>query len=305
MMYALRWLPLVGVGCGGLRPIAFTNENNYAFSNTVSFPSVEVKAGEDAHVDWSALTVDVRERPITEIQQIVLGRADYPLDQLLELISVNDLDAQQEMPETFVFDRAGATAADFSEFEIGAQSFDPALLFSEDAGSTWLLSAVNYPEGRLDVLSTVALVPRDASDNTSVTLADGGMTLDWSVDLSRGAPIATGAGLPPKLDWSGWTRDVYGNPVDLIRADQLVIAHFDQSVAEVEAGFLQLDSIATEFYRASVVGATELEQLDEAVDTSTGASFAGFTPEGTWLLGFGCTTCSTPVPLGLAVVSVQ
>lgn len=299
---------MLGVSaCSSGEALSFEDANNYAFSNQIAMQVTEVRSGADLTIDWSGLTTDIRERSVSpeDIEQISLAKFNYPFDQLLPLLAANEIDAQSESDEVYLFDNPGVTAAMTTLFEVAAIPFIPANLLVEEANTTWTVSAVNYPRGQLDLLMSRAFVPLDAATNTELSLQDGDTTLDWSVDLHSQAQIDAEAGAKSyALDWSGLTKDVYGHPFDPIAADQLLIGHYGGDVASVEAEFLQLDTVADEIYWLSSLGVTEIDDLSRAA-TDAGKPFDGFTTDGTWLVGFLCTSCSTPVPLALAVVSVK
>ncbi|MEQ1565746.1 MAG: hypothetical protein ABMA64_08930 [Myxococcota bacterium] len=307
-----RWLALgLGTmgGCNGCNggsgeELLLADGNNYTFSNDITMQVTEIQAGEDARIDWSGLLTDVRGREVTEIQQISMLKFSYPFDELVPLFATNEIDAQAEATESYLFDVTTSAEAMASDFEITGVGFIPADLFVDDPTSTWTVSAVNYPGGRLDLLMSKAFQPTADSTNHEITLGDGDTLIDYVVDLHSAPPLAAPAGVADLvLDWTDATTDVYGHPFDPVAGDELLIGHYAGDVTSVEEGFLQLDTNADQIYRLSVIGATSAV-LADAADESGGA-FAGFTTDGTWLVAISCSSCSTPVPLLLAVVEVN
>jgi len=302
-------------GCKGKGDgLVMEQKNNYTYSNTIDIQSVEVGSGADANVDWSGLATDVRARTVdpTQVQQISLVKFSYSLDELLPLVAQNKIDAQKQADEIYLFDNCLSdgdpctTSNTLGAFQITGIAFDPATLLLEDDSVTWLVSVLDKPRGSIDLLMSKAITPKDASNNHDVTVGDGDTTLDYTVDLHSAPSIQAPAGSPDvSLDWSAVKKDVYGNDYNSVAGDTLLIGHYSgQTVDDVEAEFLQLDTAATEVYRTSVVQATSLDDLSIATDEA-GNAFPGFDTDGTWLVGVQCSTCSTPVPLLLATVSVQ
>jgi hypothetical protein len=316
MMRFLVVLALAACGGGKGRDLVMTQANNYAYSNTIDIASVDVQAGSDLTFDWSGLTTDVRERPQdpSQVQQMSFVKFAYPLEELLPLIATNQIDAQKEADEIYLFDNnissddPKTTTAALTTFAITGITFVPEELLLEDPSATWLVSALNKPRGSIDLLMSKAVIPSGTATNTTdVTLGTGDTTLDFTVDLHSAPPIEASAGEKSySLDWTDVKTDVYGNDFNSVSGDELLIGHYTGSVGDVEANFLQLDSpdVADGIWRASVVQSTSLDDLSAAVDDA-GDPFPGFTADGTWLIGVVCTTCSTPVPLLLSVVEVK
>lgn len=306
VMLSLGLVAVGAAGCNKSEVLEFQDSNNYAFTNDITMRSVEIQAGADASIDWTALTTDVRERAVDPgtVEQISLLKFSYPFDELVPLFEVNEIDAQAEATESYLFENpSGTTTANATDFEITAIGFDPTL-FSEDPNSTWTVSAINYPGGRLDLLMSKAILPKDASTNHEITLGDDDTTLDWTVDMHSMPALEASPDTVYGLDWSAVTKDVYGHPFDSIAGDELLIGHYADPVDGVEAEFLQLDTVASEIYRMSSLGLTSVDDLSAAIDDG-GKAFGGFTADGTWLVAISCTSCSTPVPLLLSVVSVK
>ncbi|MEQ1565933.1 MAG: hypothetical protein ABMA64_09875 [Myxococcota bacterium] len=285
--------------------LLFEDANNYTFSNEVTMQVTEIAANEDARIDWSGLTTDVRGRAVGGVQQISMLKFKYPLDELVPLFATNDIDAQAEAEETYLFEVApGVDEAMASTFDITGVGFSPEDLFTDDPTATWTVSAVNYPGGRLDLLMSKAFVPTGASTNHDITLADGDTEIEYTVDLHSAPQLEVDAGVDSYvLDWSAVTTDVFDHPYDPVAGDDLLIGHYPGDLASVEAGFLQLDTNADRIYRR-YVGSETSAALSEAADEA-GAAFPGFDATGTWLIGISCSACSTPVPLLLTVISVR
>ncbi|MEQ1504017.1 MAG: hypothetical protein ABMB14_17375 [Myxococcota bacterium] len=300
------WIALAAVaGCSKADgALVYGDDNTYSYAGVLDIAAVEVRAGAEVSVDWSGLTTDIRGRPLdpTTVEQASFLSLLGPLDEVLDLIAANEI-GQDDSPLIYLHQNDGGSTADLSTFESTAP-IDLAVM-TEDPNVTWLLSVMNVPDGRNDILSSVVLVPKVAATNQAAALTASTASLTVDVHLD-GAPLTTAAGRGPyALDWSGATVDVFGHPFDPLIGDELVLAHFaTEDPAEVEAAFLQLDTAADRLYRLDAFGVTAVDDLAAATDGS-GAAFDGFTADGTWLAGISCTTCTTPVPLLLTVVEVE
>lgn len=270
---------------------------------------VNVQSQVDSTVDWSALTTDLRGRPVdpAAIEQVYLVEfVDFTKEELVEKIEANDL-YQSDTEEAYIFDNAnGVTSTPMSTFSILSDEFDPTT-FVEDDSRVWLVSLINHPDGANDVLQSKFITPLDAESNTRLAFTDNCTTLDVEVNMDDPIPPVTpeGGGNTWTLDWSAVTTDVNGRTWDALLGDKLQIGHFDaEDVSEVEAEFLRLDSEADQFYTLDVFGKTGVADLSDATDDS-GAAFAGFTTDGVWVVAIACTTCLSPAPMYLAIVDVQ
>ncbi len=307
---------LVGmVGCNGEDgestggDLVLTDGNNYTYVPTLGMADVLVLSEVDSDVDWSALTIDIRGRTVdpSAVEQVYLVEfVGYTQEELVDKIEANDL-YQSDTEEAYIFDNAaGVVSTPLSTFSILSDEFDPST-FVEDPSRVWLVSLINHPEGANDVLQSKFLTPIYDTSNTLLTFTNDCTTLDVDVNMDEGIPpvVPASGGNTWTLDWSSITVDVNGRTWDPLLGDKLQIGHFDvDTVAEVEAEFLRLDSEADEFFTLNVFGSTGVTDLSEATDSS-GAAFAGFTAEGVWVVAIACTTCLSPAPMYLAVVDVR
>lgn len=301
---------VVFAGCGkkGGPDLVFEDTNNYSYAADFESTPIEIPVATDLTVDWSALTTDIRERPVDDpssIDQLSLLNIKSPVEDVFTKIATNDL-GQEDAQDIYLFVNDGQTSCSLSDFAVTGINIDLALL-AENPDETWLLSLMNLPDGRTDILSTLVLLPTSTAAPSTLSFTDGVSNLtNLAVDLHSAPAIETREGIGPyTLDWSAVTVDTFGHTFDPLLADELIIGHYGtEDLAEIEGReFLQLDSVADELYRLDVFGVTG-EALDGAVDAD-GNAFAGFTADGTWLVGIVCTTCATPVPLILSVVTVD
>ena len=70
---------------------------------------------------------------------------------------------------------------------------------------------------------------------------------------------------------------------------------------ELESKFLDLDTLATNYYRANIDSGSVLD-FTTLKDDKSGASFPGITADGTWLVGLICGNCRNPAPWYMTIL---
>lgn len=300
-----------GGGCGGGSDLVFTDENNYTFASGFETVPEEVQAQSNVTIDWSALTTDIRGREFdpTTVDQISLLNITAPREEVYRMIAENEI-SQDDAQDIYLYEpEVGQTSAELQDFTITDIPID-LQLFTENDAQTWILSLMDVPDGRTDILATAILQPKVGATDTRVDFTDGISELtDLVVDISGAAPLVAKADSGPYgLDWSAVTVDTFGHPFDELLGDELLIGHWSGDVASIESDFLRLDGSADALYRLDVFGTRSIappdKALEDAVDAD-GKNFPGFTAEGTWLVGIVCRECPTPVPLILGHVQVE
>lgn len=285
--------------------LTFTDAHNYAFFGDIEIGAVEVAAQADAALDWCALTTDIRGRAVADpsgIDQLLLIELDMVQEEAEAKVERNALSAADAASAWLVLNPGGCTAR-FGDFSILGNVFDPAAYFVEDPERSWLVSVVNTPDGRLDILTSTFVVPTAGSVNDRVVVTDASATLTVDADLASADRLLAKEGATPMIDWSAVTADVYGKSYDDLQGDRLLLGKVPVgSIEEAEALFLQLDVVAETLYFLDVYGQTSAD-LTQAT-AADGAVFDGFSTDGIWLVGIECLTCTSPAPLLLGVVDV-
>ena len=80
-----------------------------------------------------------------------------------------------------------------------------------------------------------------------------------------------------------------------------IVGHFTETPEELEKKFLDLDMIATKYYRADITE-NGIAQLHDPARTSAGGSFPGVDDNGTWMVGLICGNCRNPAPWYMAIL---
>jgi hypothetical protein len=95
-------------------------------------------------------------------------------------------------------------------------------------------------------------------------------------------------------------KNALGAPFDLTQVTSAIVGHYTQTPAQLEGQFLDLETVATELYRADIPSGTKLD-FTMLMDAN-GAPFPGVTSDGTWLVGLRCGMCRNPAPWYMTVL---
>lgn len=305
------WVALALVGCsGGSGDLVFEDANNFEYKGLVTLESVEVQSKADFCADWSAVTTDLRGRVFdpAKIEDVYLLELDLTQAEVEAKIAANTL-VQSDAATQWINERTDGTDMTVcaSEFSIIGNSLDtgPDGPLDENPAQTWLMSLVDIVDGVTDVLTSVFVVPTDASSDHDVVFTDDSSHLDLqTLDIASKPPIETKADLSAyTLDWSAVTTDVNGQAFEPLNGDRLLVARYDAADATaIEDSFLTLDESAAEKWTWDVFGKTDADLMLPDIN---GETFTGFTTDGVWLVAISCSTCTSPVPLLLSVVTVN
>ncbi len=287
-------------GCGpGEGTVLLSPEQSYDFSSTLSVDIQEIAAGQDAVVDWSALSVDQLGKDVatSEVDQLMIVRfEELSQEEVLERAAVDCLKQKDVTGVVEVFPDDSDTQAMLSDFQLIGYNVDPAEQFQEGMG-TFLLSV--YTEGLAGVRMSTFLSPQNSSENGLVTLNNESSQVDYEVDLAAGVPLPTST---TELDWADLEIPTDCGVFPINKFDGLMIARYDNaSLEELEADFLKVDDLADELWTADIEGRSSLV-LSDALNAA-GEAFSGFDSESLWLVALRCFTCNNPAPPYLTLVS--
>lgn len=293
-------------GAAPTSDLVLDDAHNYTYSGSVDAEVFPVAPNADACLDWSALTTDIRGRPLApaDISEVLLVRMGDPPEDVLASIAANEL-TQSTVQDYRTFENAdGVASACLSEFGILGNPFDPVADFSCVDGSSWLVALTSEGDARFDFRTLAFLDPCAGGDGATVVVDDTTASLDFTADL-RSAPTQTApAGETGTLDWSGLTMDATGREVDPELLDRVLIGRVDvETVEEVEAVFVRLEEESAEIYRMDAYGISSADLADAT--SADGTPFGGFTTDGVWLVGLECLDCTSPAPVALTVIEVE
>jgi hypothetical protein len=128
--------------------------------------------------------------------------------------------------------------------------------------------------------------------------------LDYTVDLHSAQPTPIPMGTADlEIDWTAMTLTSLQTEFIPSNITSLLVAKYTQSVADLEANFLDLELIADQMYRSEVTAGTSISLTE--LTTDDGAPFTGIDGEGTWVVALFCGGCKNPAPWYLSVLQPQ
>jgi hypothetical protein len=287
--------------------------NNYYFRSTLGLPLVLVKPDSNLTIEWGGLTRDF------------MGHALDPLSGIdtanVMLWKLNEQALSARLNEDQLTQREAEIPIKFNTMHqvTSAELFDFLTVADEPLEQNQILpylNVENYPPeentytaivavgdlasgGEARMIQAFKLDP--ASTNTTVTLRNESTTLVHTADLHSLTPTGVPAGVAAiDVDWTSMEATALGTeflPAQITRA---VIARYDETPAELEANFLDLEEDAEEMYEADVLVGTSIS-LDR-FRSRTGQAFVGIDANGTWLLALFCGSCRNPAPWYLTIL---
>src|SRR5690606_15811547 len=114
---------------------------------------------------------------------------------------------------------------------------------------------------------------------TSAMVSNTSTELEWAADLSSlirtPAPLAQSS---ITIDWNAMSTTSYGSLFNPSSIGEVLVGRYSLSVEELEAQFLNIETIADELYRGPVAvsGSQDLSTLTD----ENGNAFPGFSAEG-------------------------
>jgi hypothetical protein len=322
-------LPLLTVSCGsggGSPSVTCTNgtivaaeANDYAFQSSIMLHPVKVKPNSDLTFDWGGVTKDFLGHmvdPVTDLSTIFVLLVDLPADTFENQLD-NDLfnTADVKITPPPQFQPTGQTSGSlYEDFTAGGEMvtagkaapyFDASMW--TPANSTFAVVAQTGLNLGTHIHMLQSFELDDSSTNTMVTMTNTSTTLTYSANLHSLHPTGVPAGTAAlTLDWSQIQTNALGNsfgnspgyPTTAITS--AVVGHYSQSLSELETQFLSLDTIAQDYYTATIRYGNTLDFT--TLTDSAGNPFTGVTSDGTWLVGLQCGNCQNPAPWYLTVL---
>jgi len=298
------------VTCNGATIVA-KEANDYAFSSTITLPPVTVKDMSNLTFDWSGVTKDFLGHTLQS------GDLNTALAMLWNL-KLSDLETALNADELFTSDLArspppsiaisGNTSAKLYDFTISGTVLPPDMINAYfDAttytpeNSTHVLGVQHGTELGREMKMLQAFNVNASSSNTTFTMTNDSTKMTCQVSLRNltitGVPGGTAALM---LDWSQMQTNALGGQFKEGYITSAVVGHYMQSPADLEAKFLDLDTIATNYYRANIDAGSVLDF--STLKDAGGASFPGVDDSGTWLVGLICGNCRNPAPWYMTIL---
>jgi hypothetical protein len=298
--------------CFGPNVVA-SEKNDYAFSSDITLAPVTVTDMSNLAFDWSGLTHDFEGHtldPTKDLGMAIVMFWDLPLATF-----ETELNADALYPSDLILSpplslelTAGATSAHLYDFTINTTPVTPAMI-------NQYFDATMYPPSRASFLVGVqtgtdlgrnlrmlqAFNLDATASGTSVPLTNDSTKLSYSANLHdltiTGVPGGTAA---LTLDWSQMTTNGLGRPFSQSVITSAIVGHYRQTPTQLEAQFLDLDSLALATYRADIEAGSVLDFT--TLKDANGGSFPGIDNDGTWLVGLICGNCRNPAPWYMTIL---
>jgi hypothetical protein len=305
-----------GTGGGGpaCNSAIIANEvNNYHFQSTLTLPPILVKPEAELTIEWGGLTKDFMGHDLNPMTGI--DTANVMLWKMGEAELQVKLNADQltqreaEIPIKFNTMNTATTAMLFDFLTVADEPLEESQILP-------YLSVENYPPaentytailavgdlasgGDARMLQAFKLDP--TSTNTVVTLTNTSTTLDYTADLHTLTPTQVPSGTNAiSIDWTNMLTTSLGTEFLPAQITEARIARYDETPAELEANFLDLELDDEETYEAAVPMGTTIT-LDK-FKSESGATFAGINGSGTWVLALICGSCRNPAPWYMTIL---
>lgn len=301
-------LLLVGLGAcrqpEGSGILQLDDVANYQYDAALDIGVIPVAAGEDATVDWSALTVDLvghdvdPQQGVVQVALVWLPRLGW--EEAADALVHGTL-LQEDIGASFFFlPEPGDTSAALTEFFLLEQEMNPGSYLLEGEG-VWLVAVQDSTAG--GALMTTWIEPRADSDNHQIAVTNSSASLDFSASFAP--PLLTTVEGPWAADWGALTTGAGGVGMERVVVDGVWVARYPQWTAEdLAVHYLDAELEAEVIYRTLVSGTTRVDDLED-LRTDDGVHFEGFTADATWMIALRCSTCTTPAPPFAAVVEVE
>jgi hypothetical protein len=290
-----------------------TDGSNYNYASALSMPAIKVKPQTDLTFDWSDVKADIRGatvNPATDVQSIWVVLFNLSQKGLQNKVSSDSL-GPSDVVSTLVYrPESGTSSAKVSQFTVNGAAIPAATIISSFDSSLFPPDNYTYAVfvsknaalgwGGLATLMIQTFQLDGQSSNTAVPVTSTSTALSFLADLRSLRPLPFVAGQPGTVDWSTLKNTAAGTPFDPSRIADVVVAHYTQTLPELEAVFPRLESIAVDLYQGPSGGGTsaDLATLTDA----RGVPFAGIDGTGTWLFALRCDDCMNPSPPYLTIL---
>lgn len=298
----------------GAMVITATETNNYSFASTLTIDMIQVKPGTDLTFDWSAVDKDFIGHTVAPEDVDMVALAMWRLTAAELEVKLNNDDLKQ-------VDLVGIVVTYPEETGANTASLLQMTSFGEPLDQSILLGYVNIAEydpalHTYTLIASTGIKAGDGtrmiqgfqlsaeSENTSVTMTSDSTALQYTVDIQSAMPTVVPAGSAAiDVDWTNMTTTSLNTEFLPSQVTDVLVAKYTQSVAELEASFLDLELIADQMYRAEVPAGTSLSLSNLAA--ADGTPFTGITTDGTWIIALFCGSCANPAPWYLSVLQAQ
>jgi hypothetical protein len=290
--------------------------NNYQFSSAIQLDKVKVKSMSDLMFNWGGVNKDFLGHtvdPVKDLTSIFVLVVDLPVatfEAQLDNDTFREADVVALPPPLFTPMNGETSATLFTNFTAGGNPVDltnAGMYLNAStyppATSTFALAAETGSNLGFGIRMIQAFDLDDSSTNTTVTLTNTSTKLSFQADLHSAHPTGVPAGTAAlMLDWSSMMGKMtaLGTPFDPTQITHAIVGHYNLSISQLEAQFLDLQTIATDLYQVDIPAGTVLD-FTTLTDAKSNP-FPGVSSDGTWLVGLICGMCRNPAPWYMTVL---
>jgi hypothetical protein len=297
--------------------IVLTDKNNYKATSVLTIPHVKTTPGANLDVSWAGVTKDLLchdVNPAADIDDVTfLQISGLTADQVQKRFgSGQAITKYVDQFFDFPVDHSQAgTSTRLATFSTRTATTTTPLVPAQDyvigSGFTYMILFAHGTTIGSNSRSMVFIDPTDGESNTDVAGASGCDILDFTADITTPTPLDVPKGGPWVADWSQLKHDGLSNTVVYSGIDQVLLAYYSMSVAEVQKRFLDVQIMATSMYKIDIPPDIDPPvkhmNLAAAVSDAEG-DFPGFDrTDGTWALALMCTTCQAPSPIAFVILN--
>jgi hypothetical protein len=289
--------------------------NNYSFSSTLEILEVAVKPRSELTLNWAGVNADFQLHPINptaDVDMVLLVVWNLPFSEVKQKLNNDELGPNFAESGAAFYPMAGETSASIFQLLVPGTTngvpqdemlarLDPANFNPATSSYTVMISEGTNPEQGAKMVQGIKLDP--ASTNQTVTVTGTSTMLTYTADLTtKLQPVSIPAGRSDiTVDWSTLQTNALGRPVVKRSINEVMVAHYTQTPAELQAKFLDLELISTGMWRGLVDAGEKLSLT--ALKDGNGQPFTGIDGTGTWVLALNCgERCANPAPWFLTIL---
>ena len=305
---------IVGVGgnvtCSGTT-LSATNDHNYSFASTLTFPLVKVAPKTDLTFDWSGVTKDFIGHSLDtkkDLNTMLMLMWKLTPDDLQVKLNTDNLRQRDlvTLPLQYITDGSGTSSRLLAFTNSGAP--DPATILSYMDPLAYPLANYTYTfmaatgsvlgEGTR-MIQSFQVDP--ISTNATVKMTSDSTRLTYAADLHTLTPAAVPAGRAAiTLEYSQLTKNALGGDWIASNITSVLVGHYKETPTTLESKFLDLELIAIKLYRGDITSGTKA--IFSNLKTAAGESFTGIDDTGTWVVALQCGGCRNPAPWYLTIL---
>jgi hypothetical protein len=285
--------------------------SNYAFSSALSLQPIPVASRTELFFDWSGVTKDFINHavnPLADIDMITL--IVWNLTQTEFETKLNDDALVQNDFEALVtlYTQKAITSGSLFDFtSFGTELSNDTLLGAVDASALdpathfYTMMAVTGTTAGEGTRMIQGFVVDPNSANTQVTMDGESTQLAYSVDLHSSQPLGIPAGEAAiAVEWTDMTINAMGREFVPTFIEEVQVARYSLTPAQLEEQFLDLDLIADEMWTAEVPSGTSIVLSD--LTNEAGQAFGGIDDTHTWIVALICGRCMNPAPWYISIL---